>query len=213
MRRVVAGVGLVLLATACSMEGRIRRRGAHAVCDASPLVNPWISRKAETERSRRFAEAVFRGSAGSVRTRPLPAAEVEALVGRVPIGYGPDVVVLEVLFVLTLGLVDVDDRWGSLAGGRAADPGEDTRAGRDAAMKMSMRDLPRRVEPGATVTRHLLVARTEGTGPVALTLELEPQPEGCLSLRRRTELEVTVAADEPSMVTFAGEDLLPLARW
>jgi hypothetical protein len=58
-----------------------------------------------------------------------------------------------------------------------------------------------------------LVARTEGTGPVALELVLEPQPGGCLFLGGKTELEMTVAADEPSVVTFDGDDLLPLAEW
>lgn len=266
VRWVVVGVGLVLLATACSMEGRFRRRGAYAVCDADPMVDPWLSRKAEARRSQRFSEAVFRGSAGTVATRPLAAAEVEALLGRVPIGYGEGVVVLEVavtlaasspsslvvgpqayghdlpwrqplgdeeyalfgttpppaprepsrktvvggsLFVLTLGIVDIDDRWGSVTGGGRAQPSAETQAGRDAVSRMFMLELPKRVEPAGSVTRHVLLARTEGgTGPVSLELELEPRPGGCGFLGGRRRLELTVAADEATVVAFDGEDFV-----
>lgn len=264
VKGLIASVGLCAIATACSMEGRLRRRGAFEVCDASPMVEPWLSRKGEGRRRRSFHEAVIRSSAGTVATRPLAATEVAALVGRVPIGYGSDVLVLEVtvslaasslsglqvgpqayghdavwrqpsledgyalfgvtpppaepsparktmvggsLFVLTLGIVDIDDRWGSVTRGSAKEPSEDTRAGRDAVMQMFVLERPRRVEPGDTVTSHLLVARTQGTGPVALDLMLEPQPEGCLFLGGKSELEVTVPADGPSTVAFDGEDL------
>ncbi len=91
---------LMSTSTSCTMESRMRRRGAFAVCDAVPMTDPWLTHRAEQNRNRRFLDVVARRSSGTIITRPVEHAEVEARLGRVPRGYGERSIILEAALTL-----------------------------------------------------------------------------------------------------------------
>jgi hypothetical protein len=77
------------------MDARVRRGGAHAVCDRAPLVSPWISRHREARRNEAFTRSIARGTTGTIRSRPVSAVEATELLHQLPAGYGRTAVLIQ----------------------------------------------------------------------------------------------------------------------